>query len=212
MIALGRSDSSIKLVAFSFALCASLLAGCGDGGHELPLYSAQSVVGRFGYAERQIEPARWQIVYLTPDRPTYNRPGTDDRRAEEALLKREAHDMALWRAAAIALDHGFKGFTALDSESATGSRHFVHDVGSDPWPRSEIGGAFGFGGKQWGSPLPLDLSGFGWSDAGYLIQVQETLSVTFSDGPAEGWVAAEPEIARLRAAYPGAEGAIPALE
>lgn len=103
-----------------------------------PLMSPYSETGRYGYVDRQTGRDRYEVSYIGPSvRTASTRPGrTDDTKAAKA----EAYDLALWRAAQIAVDGGYEGF-AIDDQN-----HEVEvtvNQGSYPYHRPYYGSYYG---------------------------------------------------------------------
>ncbi len=69
----------------------------------------------FGYSDRQLSERRFEVRYLAPTKRTWlNR----DKREKDADETRErSYDLALWRAAELALEKGFAAFTVTDSRT-----------------------------------------------------------------------------------------------
>ena len=151
---------------------AVLLSACAVGAPppQPPLMSPLSATGRYGYADQQIGRGRYKISYTGPSvRTASNRPGrADDAKAAKA----EAYDLALWRAAQVALDDGYGGF-AID--------HQDHEVevtvnqGSYPYRWPYYGFRYGRYGHRFGY---LGYPRFGYGYPGYPLYRYTTLRAT----------------------------------
>ena len=81
-------------------LFAALLGGC-QSTPPRPLFQPLEAGAEFGYAERQIDDTHWEVTYAGP---RYRSSYGDERQAETEAARNEAYDLALWRAAQIALE------------------------------------------------------------------------------------------------------------
>jgi len=103
-----------------------------------PLMSSYSETGRYGYVDRQSGRDRYEISYIgAPMRTASTRPGrADDTKAAKA----EAYDLALWRAAQIAIDNGYEGFAIDDQDHEV---EVTVNQGSYPYRRPYYGSYYG---------------------------------------------------------------------
>jgi hypothetical protein len=76
-----------------------------------PLYQPLEAGAEFGYVERQIDPTRWEVTYAGP---RYRASYSDSKRDAETESARDlAYDLALWRAAQIALEQNRPSFAVV---------------------------------------------------------------------------------------------------
>ena len=99
--------------AIAFAILWSL-AAC-QGAPAPPLMSPLDDGAGYGYGERQLSERRYEVFYLAPTVRTWV-----DRKQREGDIERArglAHDLALWRAAELAMEDEFDAFTVEDRRS-----------------------------------------------------------------------------------------------
>ncbi len=87
------------------------LAGC-QAVPRLPLMSPLEAGAGYGYAERPLGDAHFEVDYVSPTMLTS--PVRDEREAQVAEVRELASDLALWRAAELAAGRGFAAFTVDD--------------------------------------------------------------------------------------------------
>ena len=104
----GRSRRIVGL-----ALVAAL-AGC-QVGPRAPLMSPLEAGGDYGHSDRQLSERRYEVSYLGPSVRTSLAPANREEDAEVA--RGLAYDLALWRAAELALENGFAAFAVEDSRA-----------------------------------------------------------------------------------------------
>jgi hypothetical protein len=76
-----------------------------------PLYQPLETGAEFGYTERQIDDTHWEVTYAGPRyRSSY---GDSKRDAESNAARGLAYDLALWRAAQIALEQDKPSFAVV---------------------------------------------------------------------------------------------------
>ena len=162
--------------------------------------------GDFGYSARDLGPDRIEVSYrgdavaVSPYRPR------EDGRAKAELDL--AHDLALWRAAQIALDRGKAGlkieFENRDSDVVVQQRTYYRadpfydpffDPYDDPfWPTT----------CRYCGPGPMyHFDRVRTATARAVVRLTVTLSQSF-DPTADGMVSAAETLARLKAAHSGA--------
>jgi len=108
-----------------------LLAGCAPV-PVYPLYTSVQVAGSFGYAEQRIADARYTVTYTAPVQRTYAYGGA--RRDQDADRRVAlAYDLALWRAAELALAHGYPAFRVAERNNDI-QVDVRHDAYYDPFP------------------------------------------------------------------------------
>ncbi len=108
-----------------------LLAGCAPA-PVYPLYTSIEVAGSFGYAEKRISDAWYTVTYTVPVQMTYAYGG--ERREQDADRRVAlAYDLALWRAAELALVHGYPVFRVAERNNDI-QVDVRHDAYYDPFP------------------------------------------------------------------------------
>lgn len=99
------------------ALCVAL--GLSAGGcvktpaPTVPAMTALAANGDYGYSETALAADRYEVTFVTPSLAA---PGDPDNDYGLAGQKDRAHALALWRAAQLALEHGYPAFR-VESES-----------------------------------------------------------------------------------------------
>lgn len=99
---------AVRLAALWFA-AGLLLAACATG-PRYPLYTPLETAGSFGYSEQQTSADSYRVTYRAPIETTY-RYGQAAREREGDRLLTVAYDLALRRAAELALANGYPAFT-----------------------------------------------------------------------------------------------------
>ncbi len=175
-----------------------LLAGCAPV-PVFPLYTSVQVAGSFGYAEQRISDTRYRVTYTAPVRTTYAYGGErrdQDTDRQVAL----AYDLALWRAAELALAHGYPAFRVAERTNDI-QVDVRHDEYYDPFPD------FGFHHRYGLIPhgYPIYYPSYAYLAAGV------TLAVEFRRAGAGDTFDARATRERLRAQYapataPGSAG------
>ncbi len=108
-----------------------LFAGCAPA-PVYPLYTPLEVAGSFGYAEQRISDIRYTVTYTAPVRTTHAYGG--ERRDQDADRQVAlAYDLALWRAAELALAHGHPAFRVAERNNDV-QVDVRHDAYDDPFP------------------------------------------------------------------------------
>jgi len=79
----------------------------------VPAMAALSATGDYGYAETALGPGRYAVTYVSPSLSAHGNPGQDYGLGGE---KQRVADLALWRAAQLALEQGYPAFQ-VESES-----------------------------------------------------------------------------------------------
>jgi hypothetical protein len=88
---------------------ALVVAGCAGAQSLRPVMVAQGGPGGYGYAETRLAVDRYQVRYVTPELDFSS--DADRRQTELLAQKQRAFDLALWRAAQLALADGFAYLT-----------------------------------------------------------------------------------------------------
>ncbi len=115
------------------ALLAALLAGCAaPAPPPPPLMSPYPAAGYgYGYSEERIGPDLLRVVYHGPLRPLD--PAAPARAPQLDRAANEAADLALWRAAQIALAEGKPAFAVLERRTDTETLRRPAGWSYDPW-------------------------------------------------------------------------------
>jgi hypothetical protein len=193
-----RHAALTVLVAFG-----ALLGGCASG-PSYPLLTPVEIARSFGYSDIRLPDGRYEVSYVAPAMQGYGY--RYDQSPTERQGKALAYDMAVWRAAQIALSQNYLGFTVGDTKSNAD----VQQIGGyydDPWGP---GWGPGWGGPPyWGWRRPP----YGWGSYYYnppetSVQIQVKLAVSLTNALKPGDYNAEEAIAQLRRTYPGAEGVV----
>lgn len=124
-----RSRHPFRRAERAAVLALALLAG--GCGLKYPLYTPQEVARTYGYSEQALPDNRYRVSYVVPAATGFDT-GPANRKAHADALVALAYDLALWRAADLALEKGFPAFAVSDR---------VNDVAADlrtdyydPWP------------------------------------------------------------------------------
>ena len=195
----GRVPTATATAVLRRIVAASLLgvlAACATG-PQMPLLSPLAVAKRYGYAEATFGPAKARVTYVGPVRQSSA--NAVERDPDVNASRTQAYDLAVWRAAQIAVERGFAGFH-VDS-----SRADIDTTFDDPF-YDPFYGPYGpylgppFGRRAWGYP------GY-YPDYPYAyIQARVTIDVTLMQALGPGDYVAQDTIAQLRRTYPTAEG------
>ena len=88
----------------------ALLAGC-QSAPPRPLFQPLETGAEYGYAEQQIDDSHWEVTFAGPRyRSSY---GDSKRDAESEAARDQSYDLALWRAAQIALEQNKPSFAVV---------------------------------------------------------------------------------------------------
>ncbi|MFN4281161.1 MAG: CC0125/CC1285 family lipoprotein [Alphaproteobacteria bacterium] len=172
-----------------------LLAACASG-PSYPLYSPSAVTGTFGFSEQRVADNSYKVTYVSPTRQAADsRAAIDDRRQSLLTL---TNDLALWRAADLALANGQKEFRVTRRDNDVDVQRSVYDS----YPYYQRGRRYGppyrpyYGPNFYGPP---------WPDTSVWLRATTSLIVEFGRKPGEEFYFADDAIARLRQTYPGAD-------
>ncbi len=180
------------------ALAAALtIAGCAPEARH-PLYTPLEAAESFGYSEQRLSETSYKVTYSAPVRRTYAY-GREERKQETEERLALAYDLALWRAAELALAHGYPAFEVSDRDNAV-----QVDIRHDYYPHYPFfhhGHHFGHGF------FPHHF--YGYYDRYAELAARVSIAVGFRDAPAAESFDAQATLKRLRAKYPDAAG--PAL-
>src|SRR5262245_52211280 len=89
------------------ALLAATLAGCATRQPPVAAMVAQSVTGDYGYSEKALAPDRYEVTFVSPQLRATRDP--DQNHGLESERQR-VYDLALWRAAQLAMEKGYLAF------------------------------------------------------------------------------------------------------
>ena len=174
------------------ALAAAVVAAC-QTGPARPLMSPYDAADDFGYSTRQLADGRYEVVYQGQSARTW---AEREKRAEDIAAARGlAYDLALWRAAELAGEKGFAGFT-VEGEESDVEVEIVEDAPYYGYP----GPAFGF--HHFGAYGPFGYAGPAFRSA--WLRARVSLTVALTDTVAADVFDAAETAARLEAKYPGA--------
>ncbi|NQU72504.1 MAG: hypothetical protein HQ514_18285, partial [Rhodospirillales bacterium] len=90
-----------RILAITLLTTGALLTGACAFAPARPLMSAWDEESGFGYSERKIEETIWEVTYVGPFLRTHLNPAR--RAGEVKRLRAAAEDLALWRAAELAM-------------------------------------------------------------------------------------------------------------
>jgi hypothetical protein len=173
------------------------LGGCASE-PAYPLLTPLAVAQHFGFAETPPADGKLSVTYYTPARLAFGPvgPGASEAEAARAL----GFDMALWRAAQIAAQHGDAGFRVADRQADV-------TIYPDPLDIAFPPPYWGPGWTRWGDPA----WGIGtpWLPPRLLVAARVTIAVALLPAPGPADYDAAATIVRLRQTYPGADGAAP---
>jgi len=165
---------------------------------------AQSTNGDFGYAEKSLAPDLYVVTYVSPRLPATPEPADDHALSGE---KQRVYDLALWRAAQLALEKGYPDFQVQkESRDVNVTVPTVPGYAYAPAPLF-------LGHCRWDCDWPFGLWPYSYYDPYYAEQYSRShtvgritvnLTVKMLSNPADGTLdAAETEV-RLRKAYESA--------
>ena len=181
------------------ALAAALtIAGCAPEARH-PLYTPLTLAESFGYSEQRLSETSYKVTYSAPVRRTYAY-GREERKQETEERLALAYDLALWRAAELALAHGYPAFEVSNRDNSVQvdirSDYYRHD------PFLYHGHHFGHGF------FPHHFYGF--YDRYAELAARVSIAVDFRAAPDGDRLDARATLKRLRAKYPDAAGPAPA--
>jgi hypothetical protein len=163
-----------------------------------PLLSPIEVAKSYGYSEVPLGDDHYQVTYVAPADRTGR--SVDARAATIAAERKLAFDLAVWRAAQLALAQGYAGFKVGNTNSNVYTYEDEPFYQPPPWwgpgyfRRPYFGGGWG---PYW-EPSPF-----------LVVQVDVTIDVLMERSPGPGDYKARETIEQLRSIYPGAEGELP---
>lgn len=165
-----------------------------------PAMVQQSDEVRYGYSDRALSGGQFEVVYETPVLRTSASTLTreDDIEAE----KKRAYDLALWRAAQIAIERGYERIIVDTSHSDA-----EVEVDENLYPGYGTGyyGGYGYYGGGWPDPYAYRYSPFFYAPPYYrsFAYMKVTVTLTVSEAAASNAKAldAQATAARLSAQY-----------
>lgn len=108
------------------------LAGCAEG-PPVPLYSAQAVTRGFGYSEQPLSQSEVRVAYAAPAVRANSYAQIERQRLRDERINL-AYDLALWRAAELALAAGYPAFSVADRQNDVNVHNYTYyDEYWDPW-------------------------------------------------------------------------------
>ena len=111
-------------------LIALVLAGCAQS-PPVPLYSPQAAAGYFGYSEQPVAQNAVRVTFVTPAVRLSSPSFVESVRAERTTI---GYDLALWRAAELALAAGYPAFSVTDRQNDVDVNNYTYYSDSwDPW-------------------------------------------------------------------------------
>ncbi len=181
------------------ALAAALtIAGCAPEARH-PLYTPLEAAESFGYSEQRLSETSYKVTYSAPVRRTYAY-GREEREQETKERLALAYDLALWRAAELALAHGYPAFEVSNRDNAV-----QVDIRSDYYRHDPF---FHHGHHFHHGFFPHHFYGF--YDRYAELAARVTIAVDFRAAPDGDRLDARATLKRLRAKYPDAAGPAPA--
>jgi hypothetical protein len=182
----------VVVVAMTLAL-----AACAAG-PKPPLMSPIAATRDYGFSEVQTGENSYDVTYTMPVRRSLLSAG--QRQADNTASRTQAYDLALWRAAQLAVEHGVAGFRVTNSHTDIDTT--VEDPYYDPfWSDPFYGPPFWHRRFR---PYP-----FGFPPGPYVPQVflraRVTMSVQLLQNPGPGDYDARDVIRQLQQTYPNAE-------
>ena len=190
-----RAPSTVKLGGVLLA-AAIAVAACAPAA-PVALYSSLEVGGTFGYSEQQLSDTSYRVTYSAPVRTTYAYGGAQRKRETELRLTL-AYDLALWRAAELALANGYKAFEVSKQDA---------DVQVDIRDDYDFGPVFYNRNLYRLGYFPYRYSAY--FDRYARLAAQVSIAVEFRDALSEDAFDAESTLKKLRAKYPSAAAQAP---
>lgn len=194
--------AALVAAALVFAACAPL--------ERLPLYTPLEVAGSFGYEEQRLSERRFRVTYHAPIVATYAY-SSGQRRQEVAQEVALAYDLALWRAAELALEAGYPALTVAERNNDSRVEVFG-DPYYDPfvypgYPFLYPPYPFFHYGPPFGHLRQPFYSSYYQPYAELMVSV--TITVAFGEDQGAGALHARTTLERLREQYPDAVAAPP---
>jgi hypothetical protein len=194
MMTAGHSKRSLLPL---LALLAIALAGCATRQPPVAAMVAQSITGDYGYSDKALAPDRYQVTFVSPQLRATRDPDQNHGLDTE---RQRVYDLALWRAAQLAVEKGYPAFK-VEQES----RDVNVAVNTYYPPPAPLFGPFGswywpYGYGNWPGYYGYDPYYYGYrSRAAGRITVN--LIVAMLQQPTDGSLDAVATVERLRKAY-----------
>lgn len=189
---------TILLTALAVAV-----AGCaGIEPPRKPLMSALSEARSFGYSERSLAADQIEVTYLAPARDVSL--DREVRTAEIASARVLAEDLAMWRAAQVAITRKAKAFRVLNRRSDANLELRERLEGFHYAP-------YGFRRYDRGRRIrPYGIYGydpFYWVDRDAWVQIKATITIVLFKRQRRSTIDPRATVARMSRKYPNALGA-----
>jgi len=191
--------------AIALGAATLLLAGGCSAPAPRPVMVEQSAEIPYGYNDLDLGDGRFEVTYETPVLRTST--GTLSREQDVEAQKQRAYDLALWRAAQIAVDRGYEHFVVVTSSSDADV-----EVPDDRYDPAYAGFGYGYGHRHY--PFGYDPYYYGYdrfSPFAYAppprykrdAQMRVTVTMTVREATAqeEGAMDAVATVARLSSRY-----------
>ena len=174
----------------------------------LPAMTALSANGDFGYSETALAPDLYTVVYRSPPLAAPGGPDTDYGLGSQ---KQRVYDLALWRAAQLAIEKGYPAFRVENASRDVkvalqaplpGPPYLSAPLRTTSGPpcRWDCDRPIGY----WGDPYFNPIYDQWYTRSHSSGRVSATLTVKMLSAPVDGALDAAPTAARLQAAYASA--------
>lgn len=194
--------AALVAAALALAVCAPV--------ERLPLYTPLELAGDFGYDEERLSERRFKVIYHAPIVATYAY-SSGQRQQEVDQEVALAYDMALWRAAELALEVGYRALTVLGRDNDARIEVFG-DPYYDPFVYPGYPSFYPpYPFSHYGPPFGLLSHPFypSYYEPYAELMVSVTITVAFGENLEAGALDAQGTLDRLRAQYPDAVAAPP---
>lgn len=167
---LTRSRPIVVLALFAVAACSAPAPR--------PAMVQETDEVRYGYSDRELSDGRFEVTYQTPVLRTSA--STLSRDDDIAAEKRRAYDLALWRAAQIAIDRGYERILVDTSHS---DAEVEVDENIYPGYGSPWYGGYGYYNGGWPDPYGYRYSPFFYAPPYYrsFAYMKVTVTLTVSE-------------------------------
>jgi len=206
-----RNDSWFSRPSLLIAGIVLAVAGSGCAGSPpppVPAMAALSATGDYGYSETALAPDLYAVTYVSPSLSAHGDPDQDYGLGGE---KQRVHDLALWRAAELALEKGYPALQ-VQGESRDADLSIAEPPGAPPYVSAPLrtisgppcrwncGRPIGYWGDPYFNPIYDDWYRRAHSSG----RVSAKLTVKMLPGVVDGAQDAAQTAERLRAAYASA--------
>jgi len=182
-----------------FVLLAATLAAC-ETAPPPPLYQPREVARTYGYFEQQLSADRYRVGYSAPVERSRADDSVERRRETDGLIDL-AYDLALLRAAQLAVAAGRPAFEVSERENNVQvdvRRYYYDPVFPGPFPFRR------YGWYPYPYHYPYYYGPYASRDA--VLGVETQMTVTMLDAARPGAFDARETLDRLRSKYPDAIG------